>query len=40
MQKYLNKIIGENFPSLKKENPIKAQEAHRTPNRMNQKKFP
>ena len=29
-----NKIIEENFPNLKKEMPIKVQEAYRTPNRL------
>jgi hypothetical protein len=33
-----NKIIAENFPSLKKELPIQIQEATRTPNRLDQKK--
>jgi hypothetical protein len=27
-----NKIIEENFPKLKKENPMNIQEAYRTPN--------
>jgi hypothetical protein len=31
-----NKIISENFPSLKKEMPIQVQEALRTPNRCDQ----
>jgi len=33
-----NKIIEENFPNLKKEMPISIQEAHRTPNRLDQKR--
>ena len=33
-----NKIIEENFPNLKKEMPINIQEAHRTPNRLDQKR--
>jgi hypothetical protein len=33
-----NKIIEENFPNLNKEMPIKEQEAHRTPNRLDQEK--
>jgi hypothetical protein len=33
-----NKIIEENFPSLKKEMPINIQEAYRIPNRLNQKR--
>ncbi|ERE70071.1 LINE-1 type transposase domain-containing protein 1 [Cricetulus griseus] len=32
-----NKIIEENFPTLKKDMPMKIQEAYRTPNRLNQK---
>ncbi|KAL6088545.1 hypothetical protein STEG23_002640 [Scotinomys teguina] len=35
-----NKIIEENFPNLKKELPMKIQEAYRTPNRLDQKKNP
>ena len=35
-----NKIIEENFPNLKNNIPIKAQEAYRTPYRQNQKKNP
>jgi hypothetical protein len=31
-----NKIIAENFPSLKKEMPIQVQEVSRTPNRHDQ----
>jgi hypothetical protein len=34
-----NKIIEENFPKLKKEMPMTIQEAYRTPNRLDQKKF-
>lgn len=34
----LNKIIEKNFPNLKKEMPIKAQEASRRPNRLDQKR--
>ena len=34
-----NKII-ENFPNLKKDIPMKVQEAYRTPNRLDQKKIP
>jgi hypothetical protein len=33
-----NKIIKENFPNLKKEMHINMQEAHRTPNRLDQKR--
>ena len=33
-----NKIIEENFPNLKKDIPMKVQEAQRTPNRLDQKK--
>ncbi|KAL6080965.1 hypothetical protein STEG23_016230 [Scotinomys teguina] len=33
-----NKIIEENFSNLKKELPMKIQEAYRTPNRLDQKK--
>jgi hypothetical protein len=33
-----NKIIGENFPGLKKEMPINIQEAYRTPSRLDQKR--
>jgi hypothetical protein len=33
-----NKIIGENFPNLKKEMPMNIQEAYRTPNRLDQKR--
>jgi hypothetical protein len=33
-----NKIIEENFPSLKKEMPMNMQEAYRTPNRLDQKR--
>jgi hypothetical protein len=33
-----NKIIEENFPNLKKEMPMNAQEAYRTPNRLDQKR--
>jgi len=33
-----NKIIGENFPNLKKEMHIYIQEAYRTPNRLGQKR--
>ena len=35
-----NKIIGENFPNLKKEMPMNIQEAYRTPNRLDQKRNP
>ena len=35
-----NKIIEENFPNLKNDIPMKVQEAHRTPNRLDQKKSP
>jgi len=34
-----NNIIEENSPNLKKEMPINIQEAYRTPNRLNQKKY-
>jgi len=33
-----NKIIEENFPTLKKEIPMNIQEAYRTPNRVDQKR--
>jgi hypothetical protein len=33
-----NKIIEENFPNLKKEMPMNIQEAHRSPNRKDQKR--
>ncbi|EGW01022.1 Putative transposase element L1Md-A101/L1Md-A102/L1Md-A2 [Cricetulus griseus] len=33
-----NKIIEENFPNLKKDMPMKLQEAYRTPNRVDHKK--
>ena len=33
-----SKIIIENFPSLKKDTPIKVQEDYRKPNRLNQKR--
>ncbi|ERE84498.1 LINE-1 type transposase domain-containing protein 1 [Cricetulus griseus] len=33
-----NKIMEENFPNLKKDMPMKIQEAYRTPSRLNQKK--
>ena len=33
-----NKIIGENFPNLKKEMPMNIPEADRTPNRLDQKR--
>jgi hypothetical protein len=33
-----NKIIEENFSTLKKEMPMNIQEAYRTPNRLDQKK--
>ena len=33
-----NKIIEENFPNLKKDNPMNIQEACRTPNRLGQEK--
>ena len=36
----VNKIIEENFPNLKKDIPMKVQEAYRTPNRLDQKKIP
>ena len=35
-----NKIIEENFPNLKKDMPMKIQEAYRTPNRLDPKKSP
>jgi hypothetical protein len=35
----LNKIIEENYPNLKEEMPMKIQEAYRTPNRLDQKRF-
>jgi hypothetical protein len=34
----VNKVITENFPNLKTVWPIQAQEAPRTPNRLNQNK--
>jgi hypothetical protein len=33
-----NKIVEENFPNLKKEMTINIKEAHRTPNRLDQKR--
>jgi hypothetical protein len=33
-----NKIIEENFPNLKNDVPMNIQEAHRTPNRLDQKR--
>jgi hypothetical protein len=33
-----NKIIEENFPNLKKEMPMNIKEAHKTPNRLDQKR--
>jgi hypothetical protein len=36
--KYLQQIIEENFLKLKKGMPINIQEAHRTPNRLDQKR--
>ena len=36
----LNKIIEGNFPNLKKDMPMKIQEAYRTPNRLDQKNVP
>ncbi|KAL6039065.1 hypothetical protein STEG23_008290 [Scotinomys teguina] len=38
MENIFNKIIEENFPNLKKEPPIKIQEAYRTPNRLDLQK--
>ncbi|KAL6054958.1 hypothetical protein STEG23_030485, partial [Scotinomys teguina] len=38
MENIFNKIIEENFPNLKKEPPIKIQEAYRTPNRLDPQK--
>ena len=38
--KYLQKIIEENFPDLKKEMPMNIQEAYKTPNRLDQKRNP
>ncbi|KAL6088973.1 hypothetical protein STEG23_021130 [Scotinomys teguina] len=38
MENIFNKIIEENFPNLKKEPPIKTQEAYRTPNRLDPQK--
>ena len=35
-----NKIIEESFSNLKKDIPMKVQEAYRTPNRLDQKKIP
>ena len=37
-QNIFSKIIGENFPNLKKEMPMNIQEAYRTPNRQDQKR--
>ena len=34
-----NKIIEEIFPNLKKERPMNIQEAYRTPNRLDQKRY-
>jgi hypothetical protein len=36
IQNIFNKIVTENFPNLKKVLPIQAQEAFRTPNRLDQ----
>ncbi|KAL6041447.1 hypothetical protein STEG23_023562 [Scotinomys teguina] len=38
MENIFNKIIEENIPNLKKEPPIKTQEAYRTPNRLDPQK--
>jgi hypothetical protein len=35
---YFNKIIEENFPSIKNDMPMNIQEAYRTPNRLDQKR--
>ena len=35
-----NKIIEENFPTLKKEMPMNIEEAYRTPNSLDQKEIP
>jgi hypothetical protein len=35
---FFNKIIEENFLSLKKEKPMNTKEAYRTPNRLDQKR--
>ena len=37
-EKIFNKIIEENFPNLKKDMPMKVQEAYRTPNRVDHKR--
>ena len=37
-QNIFSKIIGENFPNLKKEMPMNIKEAYRTPNRQDQKR--
>jgi hypothetical protein len=34
----VNKFIEENFPNIKKEMPMKIQEAYRTPNSLDQKR--
>jgi hypothetical protein len=39
-KKIFNKIIGENFPNLKKEMPLNIQEAYRTPKGLDQKRNP
>jgi hypothetical protein len=37
-EKIFNKIIGENFPNLKREMLMNVHEAYRTPNRLDQKR--
>ena len=37
-RKYIQQNSEKNFPNLKKDIPMKVQEAFRTPNRMDQKK--
>lgn len=36
----INKITEEKFPSLKKDIPLKVQEAYKAPNKLSQKKVP
>ena len=40
LENIFNKIIEENFPTLKEDIPMKVHEAYRTPNRLDQKKNP
>ena len=40
IENIFNKIIEENFPSPKKDMPMRIQEAYRTPNRLDIKRIP